>query len=165
MLGLLAQLVRGYFFSPAASLMPNTVYDVDLKQITATVIVSFPSLDSKDPRLAIPGICVPGPGPGNPPANWTVIWTLVPGQNCSSATFQSTEGIKLPPDDMPGRVFKRGSSPDGSDKWTVKLENGAESANSFKYVMNIEAVKKLDSQPRFFSHDPTIAVVTDPIDG
>lgn len=134
--------------------LPTATYDAANKHIWATVIVS--RVEGKTicqaPVLAIPIS-------KDESELWTVTWTLVPGENATSATF-NPEGIKLM-NGMPDGVmiWQSGAVQDQPSQWRASLRNLVTGATSFKY--NIDAV--CDTQP--FTHDPTIAVVTDPIDG
>jgi hypothetical protein len=104
--------------------------------------------------------------------SWTVTWRLKRGANVTELFF--TEGIVIQtqtvpnlltfeplPDVVPDPVLR-----------TLSFENDCQSAQSLKYdvvgVANGTVFQKRAGQAQVtvkFCHDPSIAVVTDPIDG
>jgi hypothetical protein len=144
--------------------LPTATYDAVNKQISATVIVSYPSLESENATFDTPMIAIPS-SVGE--EVWTVTWTLVCGANVQLATFKPEKGIDTPENPPIGIAdLQSRPVPEQADQWQVSLGNHVEdAANAFKYYINADVKKAGESSSKPFHHDPTIAVVTDPIDG
>jgi hypothetical protein len=162
--------------------LPTVTYDLENRQITATVIVS--RAEPGHYKHEIPFICMPGSGLGVHERTWTVIWTLVSADDLS-ASF-GDHGVKLPPPSSPSvppppaalppdlhshnpmRVDPPGK-PEGSE-FRIGFTNHVKAANCFNYDLDLR-VNKISSgmvltRSRSRSDlviDPTIAVVPEPM--
>jgi len=103
---------------------------------------------------------------------WEVIWKLKAGDNVTTLTFDPTDGIKPKDGDWPpelhiqstGRVDNAGTG----SSWRTVFQNCCQSANRGKYFVTGTADGQsfhLEDPNTSFHHDPTIAVVSDPITG
>lgn len=148
--------------------LPTVTYDPDLRQITATVIVS--AGESGLFHHAVPQICIPGSGPNDQP--WTVKWTLVAADGISA--FFGTPGVVLPlhssdspdssqpPATLPPDLVVQQHTQDGAEA-SIEFINNVESANFFHYDLNVCINGCASPSVKARMIDPTIAVVPDPI--
>jgi len=150
--------------------LPTVTYNKGTMEITASVIVSW------DSALGIivqaPPIVIIGSGPVDEPSPWTVLWNLHYDDTTLSACFDSnSQGVEIP---APTSVMPLGvgihASELGTDsgQWKIVIENGVQSASSFKYDIALNYCPPTPTGDvrvrRHVIHDPTIVVVPDPID-
>lgn len=138
---------------------PTVTYDSVSKMIWAGVIVNATN-------IAPPVVAIPGPVG----AEWTVIWTLVPGTGIASAVFlPEATGITLSPSAIeppPLVVLESLPVPNEPNQWLVRFRNDAQGSSSFEYHITYQPTLSGDLQPQArVTHDPTIVVTTEPIDG
>ncbi len=143
--------------------LPTVTYDLENRQITATVIVT--AGESGQFHHAVPHICIPGPGPAGRP--WTVLWTLAPAEGLS-AVF-GTRGVVLPPHSSPSNRPPAALPPDlrvvhglakGSEA-RIEFINDVVSANFFNYDLDVCINNSHSVKAQMI--DPTIAVVPEPM--
>jgi hypothetical protein len=146
---------------PVTATDPTITYDLPTRKISVTVIVSWS--DQLDQLVVeAPPLSVPGSGTTGEPATWTVLWTLQPDSTLESASF---ENIELPAQssEMPPGVSvlmsEQGTSP---AEWQVTIENSVANAGRFSYNLHI-TYKPTGGILGSLTHDPTIAVVPEPI--
>jgi len=147
---------------------PTITFDCANKQIAATVILTFDPIVG-DLVAQTPLIAIPGSGTGEPLA-WTVLWQVMPNlATLQSASFISDfQGVELgstPPGitiltSGPVSPSEPGQSP---TQWKVRFQNRVAGANSFNYTLFLQGTRIDEPEPRFLRHDPTIAVVPEPI--
>jgi len=141
----------------------TVVYHFDLKTIDVEIWVEKGADEKLKIFAATPVILL---------GDWKVTWTLQAGPGI---TVRFTDGIEIigdtPPllvivDPSPAKVL--GSS------WTISFTNGCDSAQNVKYNIIGEVTVGEPGQkeifnflttPEKFHHDPTIAVVGEPITG
>jgi hypothetical protein len=102
------------------------------------------------------------------PGEWEVTFHLVPGQGITELKFDETDGIFI--NSNSPRVRIRDSHFVDDKHWIMKLKNeldkNFDSANVVNYTINGTADEvHIAGDLTTFSHDPTIAVTTDPIGG
>jgi len=151
---------------------PTVIYEFATRQdenssltIQANVIVYPPTSAGGQPIIQAPMIAIPGP------ENCVVVWTLVDGSDSIPFTrleFSNDEqkGIGIPSANHPrmpdGVGISSSSVVDAApNQWTVTVDNSVTAANTFHYTIFI--VYDLGNGPLKTSHDPTIAVVPDPM--
>ena len=139
----------------------QVVYDLDSRTITVEVLV-----EQVDETIHVTAAL-----PVLPPGDWTMIWTLIPGVGVTGQpTFNNTGGIEIMNKPHLLTVHQSMASLVSSSSLSIPFTNDCESANSATYTIQGE----VDGQPfgvnfgvgnlfTAFRHDPTIAVVTDPI--
>lgn len=153
---------------------PTVIYDLtkpldknSALTIRANVIVYPPTIAGDQPIIETPMITIPGR-----PENCVVIWTLVDGSDSNlhftRLEFSNDEqpGIVIPSANQPHMpdaiVILSSSVVDGvPNQWRVEVKNNVISANSFSY--SIFVLYDLGNGPSNIIHDPTIAVVPDPM--
>lgn len=165
---------------PVTATLPTVTYDLDLRQITATVIVS--RAEPGHFKHQVPFICIPGSGAAK--LTWNVIWTLVSADDL--AVSFGDHGVKLPPPSSPSvppppaalppdlhshnprRVGLPGR-PEGSG-FRIEFTNHVQGANCFNYDLDLRVneissgIVLTRSRSRLdLVIDPTIAVVPEPI--
>jgi hypothetical protein len=152
------------------TLVPSITYDllsVPNKSIHVTVIVSLSSDDPNHPlHFDAPIFGVPGSGLTGVSSTWDVIWTVAPGSGLDSVFF--TDGILFPADhpEVPDAVdlpIHTEAIPCHADQFKATITHHVEEVNSFNYRMFVQGNSGGTLTPD--SHDPTIAVVSDPIGG
>ena len=142
---------------PVTATDPTVTYDLLTQQITVTVIVSW-----KDKLIvAAPPLSVPGSGTAGGSATWTVLWNLVPDITLKSACF-SSKGIEIPTHIPLGVSIRMWEPKLAPEEWQVTIENGVENAGIFSYSLYVTGTL-LGGTSVSIKHDPTIAVVPDPI--
>lgn len=142
--------------STSGAPMATVVYDPATSKISLNVVISLPFGATEYEVFAIPF--------NIPAGTWTVQWTLEPGEGLSSVSFTETNGIVLPPDQLPPRVRQLSSQQMSDTEWQVQLTNNVMAANSFNYDIGYTATTSSDKHlPPAYVHDPTIALTPDPI--
>jgi hypothetical protein len=138
---------------------PTVTYDWENFQINATVIVTPSPEPGGAPTFIDPLIAIPSSTPGR---DWIVTWTLSAE---GEFEFDAMDGIKIDhevslPDEV--LILHEPALVDGHFQATFR--NHVEEVNSLRYFINIfersVGARKLVAQ---FRHDPTIAVVKDPV--
>lgn len=139
------------------SLLPMVMYDSAGEVIRVEVIVAQ-SPDAKTITISAPPIIIPL-------GKWEVRWELTVNTPGLVASFAKT-GIILPAT-LP-RGVARMEEFSSETLWTVVFENKVTSVNSFNYVIGIDSVTGTGNHKSKVHvttfHDPTIAVVKDPVD-
>jgi hypothetical protein len=151
--------------SQVAAPEPTVTYE-KATIIEATVVVYPPAPVDSKPIFEAPLIAIPGSGSPSIPAHSVLIWTLVDGSNAFKTLEFSNPG------------FKGGQLPPGVTLWgpgvldvapkqrLVLVENQVSEPRQFDYTIEINY--SYSSSPQELlqtSHDPTIVVTTEPIDG
>jgi hypothetical protein len=150
---------------------PHVTWDPINHEILANVIVLPPKTAGGPLVVHAPLIAIPGPLPTKEKSQWTVIWTLVPGEGLNTPHFADGRGITLPSQKYPSlpdevKIFDKGGKVQNRpDQWQAVIENGVIAANSFQYDIVIDPhPADLGLAIRVTRHDPTIAVIKDPLD-
>jgi hypothetical protein len=130
--------------------------------IQATLTVSFSldtgiSVQSSDITLGGTGVI-----PNN--ATWLVVWTIKPGNGVDSVSFNETDGISIQvqPRDC---VTILSQSPVGDPpqtQWKAMILNQVTQSVCLSYFIHGTAIVGSDHH-EVIVHDPTIAVVPDPM--
>jgi len=131
----------------------------------ADVIVQVDWEDVTFPPVITPAL------PQLSPGDWTVVWTLKAGSGVTNPKFDPTDGIVIDSDQKPPNLAIHTSElKNGTDgkEWEITLTNSVASANQAFYIIHgsiegAQGIFRLENAD--FSHDPTIAVTTDPIGG
>ena len=147
---------------------PDVTWDQVNNVIYAVVIVLPPTITDGPLVVHAPLIAIPGPLPTEPFSQWTVIWTLVPGEGLNTPQFVDLTGITFPSNpSLPDRVTiidKGGKVDDRRDQWRAVIQHNVTGANSFNYDIVIDPDSADLHASRVTRHDPTIAVIKDPLD-
>jgi hypothetical protein len=105
--------------------------------------------------------------PALSPGHWTVIFQLVAGTGITELSFNESDGIVL--DVVPPLLHVVDSRFKNKTEWETVFSNTVASSNQAEYSINGTANGEIFSAslsgPTRFSHDPTIAVTTDPVGG
>jgi hypothetical protein len=141
--------------------------------IIVPVLVSQPMIPEGPPQLQAPTFVLPQ-------GSWSIIWNLVTIFPFQFAAFQEQEGIVIPPNQalsFTNSVFLSGT------QWQASIVNDiTEDLLPISYIINfslsvtnqdvelspsaVPSAGIFSSQDRkVISHDPTIAVSKDPIEG
>ena len=147
---------------------PSVTFDSEAHAILATVIVSATSEPNRL-HFNAPAVTVPGSGSDGIAATWDILWTLVAGAGLTSVEFTG-DGILIPAEgsSLPSGVLNQGAngtigtSPVSArpDQWMVTIKHKTTFANAFNYTISAQGSNGAQDV-----HDPTIALVKDPIDG
>ena len=142
--------------STSAAPTATVVYDSADSKISLNVIISLPEGAPEPSVFAVPF--------NIPPHQWTVRWTLEPGENLDSVSF-SGEGLVLPGrDDLPAKVEIISSAQQSPTEWEATFSNEVIGANSFNYTIEYTATTFSGQRlGPLYVHDPTIALTPDPI--
>jgi hypothetical protein len=132
--------------------------------IQATLTVSFSpatgiAVQASDITLGGTGVI-----PNN--ATWLVVWTVEPGSGVDSVSFNETDGISIQIQPGDG-VTILSQSPVGDPpqtQWKAEISNQVTQSVILGYFVHGTAIAGSDHH-EVIVHDPTIAVVKDPIDG
>ena len=146
---------------------PSVTFDSKAHKILVTVIVSATS-ESNRLHFDAPFVTVPGSGSDGIAATWDILWTLVAGDGLTSVEFTG-DGILIPAEgsfvpsgvlnQVNGRIdtLRVSARP---DQWMVTLKHKTTFANAVNYTISAQGSNGAQDV-----HDPTIALVKDPIDG
>jgi hypothetical protein len=128
------------------------------------------------PNTALVGILVESNGsglqfspavPALSPGQWTVTFQLVAGEGITDLSFNQENGIVI--DAAPPLLQVGDSQFVDPTHWQTIFTSSVASANQAEYSINGtangEAFVASLAEPTRFTHDPTIAVTTDPIGG
>ncbi|MEP7009578.1 MAG: hypothetical protein ABJC13_04580 [Acidobacteriota bacterium] len=137
--------------------------------IIVPIAVMPPLVPGKDPQLVCPAFIVP-------PGDWLIVWNLVTIRQpeIAKATFPAEKGIAL--------MYGQGQNFDWSRRisetqWVASVGNGPKTAMAkvfpLSYVVSFyypapgsnKKVRYTTKDRGVISHDPTIVVSQDPIDG
>lgn len=146
----------------------GVLYAASGGSIQATLTVSFSSdtgisVQSSDITLGGTGVI-----PNN--ATWLVVWTIEPGSGVDSVYFNETDGISIqvqPGDGVTILSQSLVSDPLRSQtqtQWKAMISNQVTQSVNLNYFIHGIATVGSDHH-EVIVHDPTIAVVKDPIDG
>ena len=138
--------------------LPSTQYDLDKKQIYASVIISK-SVDGDGYDILVPGILVPGPLG----ASWTVNWLLQTTIVDFQATLQSVTIEPIASDPLDGVIISL-----SLNLQQVTITNNLPevgNVTAFNYVLTIVDGNgnPLPPSKRTQRIDPTISVVQEPM--
>jgi hypothetical protein len=128
------------------------------------------------PNTALVGILVESNGsglefspavPALSPGQWTVTFQLLAGEGITELKFDEENGVVI---DVAPPLLRVISSQFVDDThWQTVFTNTVDSSNQAEYTLNGTANGEVfvasGGGPTRFSHDPTIAVTTDPIGG
>lgn len=142
-----------------ASTIPTVFHDFVNHIITAKVMVALPS-GADLPTISAPPITVPS-------GTWTVNWDFVvttPGPIVKSARIVLSTARPARP--LPLKVIVNSSAAVSPQRWALQLQNDVSDANAFNYKIAIVWQLGQNGQIHEITtfHDPTIAVVKDPLD-
>lgn len=141
----------------SAGMIPTVMYDSAGKVITAEVVVA---------QSAAGEILISAPPVTIPAGDWTVRWALMVSTSGLIASFASP-GVVLP-QTLPRGVTRLATASDLKGGWAAQFKNEVAKAESFNYEIVIDSVSSSGSHKGQIHvttfHDPTIAVVKDPVD-
>ncbi|HEX4494637.1 MAG TPA: hypothetical protein VIE43_03120 [Thermoanaerobaculia bacterium] len=149
--------------------LPSVTIDPDRCEINVNVTVFPPQEEGGSLILRVPVLAIPGPVPPAYSSRWTVTWTLLPQGNLRRPKFADAIGIEIPSTKnsfMPANVslFDAGILDlELPYQWRAIIDNGVSGANSLQYDIVVDP-DPLDKARRVTRHDPTIAVIKDPLD-
>lgn len=156
---------------PATAVTSTTAtvaYDPAQKTIDIEVILSLNALGVK---FEVPPVAVPH-------GEWTLTWDLVVTAAGLSATFNNEAGIILPPaPSPPSSLAALPALPQGvsvvsgpmsldAGRSTAKLKNDAKGVAAFQYYIVVDSLVSSGGsfeEKKTVYHDPTIAVVEEPM--